>query len=438
MRGGWIVIAIGSVALTLATVAPAASQLCPITEPATSLNVVVSPNIPADECDHLTGANPIDFFDAYSWQVFVALNWPAASGPRGVPDKKKTIADRTAPRVWETWKSVEETFIPGGTAPAAWDEPETHKLCRNTGELGPTPTKLLADLNQGDTNGGFVGPLVAQNRTYVRYEIRMNRVEFDEIVSKQFYLRDKLPPADEGLPELPILPNGTIDIKAAWREVRPGENTDRYYQTEALAVDPATGQCDKRTFVLIGFHIGQKTPRRPQWIWSTFEHVDNITVGPGAPPGTRPSLNDPTKEQVLGANPEPVDATNPLKPDPEPVQVVFQNPENDIPPQTRATNAKWHASPELRDTVWRFYQLIKTQWPIDPNANEIGNPFPRRRVANTTMETYLQQSTCITCHARTSHRTDFAWFISLRAHPIKQNLLSNARTLHNNVMKPPK
>jgi len=266
----------------------------------------------------------------------------------------------------------------------------------------------------------------------------MNKVEFDEIRNKKLYLRENLPAKDTtgAAPEMAIFPEGTIDVKAAWRELRPGESADRYYQTEALAVDPVTGRCDKRRFVLIGFHIAQKTPKRPQWIWSTFEHVDNIAVGPDASPGTKPSLNDPTKPQKLGANPGLIDKTNPPKPDPDPVQVIFQTNENAIPTQTAATNRKWQTSAELRNTVWRFYQLIKSQWPITPTANEFGDPFPKKRVANLTMETYRQADSCIVCHAKTTHRTDFVWFLSIRAFPIKDNLLSNAKILKDHSTNP--
>jgi len=428
-----------SAALALTVIPQTAGQTA--CQPPTSLEVVITANPPMDECD--PGGFPIDFFDAYSWQTFIALNWPAANGQRGVADTTKTISDRTSPRVWETWKSVEEVFMPDGksdgTPPKEWSEPETNKLCTNSVDLGQFPTKLLADLNQGDENGGGVGPLVAQNRTYVRYEIRMNKLEFDEIVSKKFYLRENLPARDETgtAPELSLFPDGTIDIKAAWREVWPGESTERYYQTEALAVDPVTGRCDKRRFVLIGFHIGQKTPQRKQWIWSTFEHVDNVTVGADAPPGTKPSLNDPSKPQALGANPGLIDSTHPPKPDPDPVQVVFQTSDNMIPPQSAATNAKWQNSPQIRNSVWRFYQLIKSQWPVNPNTSELGDPFPRRRVANLTMETYLQASSCIACHAKTSNRTDFVWFLSNRAFPIKDNLISNAKITKDRATQPP-
>src|SRR5262249_384334 len=294
-------------------------------------------------------------------------------------------------------------------------------------------TKILADLNQGDDNGAGIGPLIAQNRTYVRYEIRMNKAEFDAIKTNQLYLRAKLPPQDPNGATAPLLPNGAIDVKAAWREVRDGENTDRYYQTEGLAIDPATGRCDKRRFVLIGFHVPQKTPQRPQWIWSTFEHVDNIS----APAGVRASLNDPTKPQTLGSNPGLVDAANPPKPDPDPVQVVFQNPANNPRPETQVTNTKWRPAPQLQASVWRFYQLIKTQWPTDPTAGITGAPFEATRVANLTMETFRQRLTCIGCHAQATHRTDFVWFLSNRAFPVDDSVLSNGKIIRDLAVRPP-
>jgi hypothetical protein len=392
------------------------------------LDVLVRATPPADEFD--PGGFPIDFFDAYSWQIFIALNWPAAAGQRGIPDVSKTIADRTSPRVWETWKSVEETFLPNGAAPADWDVPETASACKNADAVGAAPVapmKILADLNQGDDNGGGIGPLVAQNGTYVRYEIRMNKVEFGEIAARKLYLRANLP-SDDMTPPL-TFPSGTIDVKAAWRELKEGENADRYYQREALTLDPVTGLCDRRRFVLIGFHIAQKTPKRPQWIWSTFEHVDNLAVGAGAPAGTKPTLDDPDKPQTLGEAPAVISKTNPPKATPAPVQVVLENNENKIPAETVATNTKWQSDSQIQGSVWRFYQLIKSQWPQSPNAGPAGVPFPRRRVANMTMETYRQADSCMGCHFKATNKTDFIWFLTNRASPIKDNLLSNAKVL---------
>jgi hypothetical protein len=425
----------GTAALMLAAQPLAHGQvICPANLPATSLDVAVGPEPLKDECDHLQGENPIRFFDAYSWQTFIALNWPAAPGRRGVPDTTKTINDRTSPRVWETWKSVEETFLPNGAVPSDWSAPETLSVCKNANELGSDPVipiKLLGDLNQGDDNGGGIGPLIAQNSTYVRYEIRMNKVEFDDITGRRLYLRDNLP-TDPTSPAL-AFPPGTIDVKAAWRELKDGENADRYYQRDGLAVDPVTGRCDKRHFVLIGFHIGQKTPMRPQWIWSTFEHIDNLTVAAGAPVGTKPSLNDPTKPQILGDAPAVISKANPPQVNPTPVQAVLESNENRIPTQTAATNAKWETDPQIQNSVWRFYQLVMSQWPTNPAVGGAGVPFPRRRVANMTMETYRQPDSCIGCHVKTTSKTDFVWFLSNRAFPVKDNLLSNAKVLKDHV-----
>ena len=38
-------------------------------------------------------ANQIATFDDYSWRAFIALNWPAKMGVRGVPDECKKIGD---------------------------------------------------------------------------------------------------------------------------------------------------------------------------------------------------------------------------------------------------------------------------------------------------------------------------------------------------------
>src|SRR5262249_55914471 len=155
----------------------------------------------------------------------------------------KTIADRTAPRVWESWKSMEEVYLPDGkadgTPPKDWSEPGTNRVCKNSAELDPALTKILADLNQGDDNGAGIGPHIGQNRTHVRYEIRTNKAKLAAINPTQLYLRAKLPPQDPNGAPAPLLPNGPIDVKAAWRDVRAGENTDRYYQTEGWPIDPA-------------------------------------------------------------------------------------------------------------------------------------------------------------------------------------------------------
>ena len=54
--------------------------------------------------------------DIFSWQEFMALNWPVLAGQRGVPDPGKKIGDAGV-RVSETWKEESEVFRPDGVAP---------------------------------------------------------------------------------------------------------------------------------------------------------------------------------------------------------------------------------------------------------------------------------------------------------------------------------
>ena len=95
-------------------------------------------------------------------------------------------------------------------------------------------------------------------------------------------------------------PNGTIEVKAAWRLLTPNEATVyqqtgqvpgyhsamvRYYPTAQTGTTPGTApgsliadptQPVDAPGVLLGLHIIQKTPSAPYFIYATFEHTSNI------------------------------------------------------------------------------------------------------------------------------------------------------------------
>jgi hypothetical protein len=392
------------------------------------LDVVVSPEPPADEAEDpdFPGGNPIDFFDAYSWKLFIALNWPAKANKRGIPDKTKDISDVTAPRVWETWKSISDIYLPDGDAPSDWDAPVTaspNEKVLPFAMVGP----VLEEFNQVDAAGFPVGHLVARNRTYVRYEIRVNQKQFDNIRDKKLYLRETLEKAQSNGTPI-VFDNQSIEIKAAWRELKSPEDDgqkDRYYHVRARAVDPETNTTEVKDFALIGFHIGQKTATRRQWTWSTFEHVDMLEVGANSPPGTLASLQLALNDEAATPPTGGINAQNPPKPDPDPTLVrrfIFNDTINTVSrPATDKTNRKWQEHEKIKNTVWKNYRLVLTQWPTIKNQETgLGAPFPSKNVANVTMETFigLQKSSCIQCHFPTAFSTDFAWFVSLRAFPI--------------------
>ena len=292
-----------------------------------------------------------------------------------------------------------------------------------------------------------MGPLVAQNRTYTRYEVRISEAEFDSIVDHGWFHRDLLP-TPEASAQFAV---GSIAVKAAWRiltEADPPAVRQRFFVVrDAEVIDVAKSlaagrpTCAKRDVALVGLHIAVKTKYRPQWLWSTFEHVDNVPpigVGdarePDAKDASAPySYNDPAKEQTEIKPPldsplaRPVGPSNPPSIDPEPTQVIRKHPIN---AETMAMNRAYWALPEIRGTVWAHYMLVATQWPtvtqpptpdndgryfpgprIDPNTP--GEPYqvnekrdePDENLANVTMETYAQDapSSCMSCHHAVSN-----------------------------------
>jgi hypothetical protein len=392
------------------------------------------------------GPFPLDFFDDFSWREFVALNWPALGGQRGVPDPSKSVGD-SGQRVWETWKTAYETIPGDGSAPTDWTSFDALTPCPGIPSQGSSHQRLFASFKPfGDFNeAGFdvVGlPLICQNGTYSRFEIRVNQTEYNDIRTNKLYLRSTLNNlAQQGAPVFKFHDN-SIELKAAWRDME-GESPDfvkTFYtvQAKVWTWDPTTntGSCVPRTMGLVGLHIVQKTPLRPQWVWSSFEHVSNVPkFGIPPAPGTRLSYNNPMKPQATDGQPDtgpnPLSAAN-FKQQPMPTQVKR---EQQLHPAaagnqgTDATNQRYQAA--LAGTVWANYQLVVTQWPTDPsNVNDpSGVPFPDANglssvlnqapvsSTNTTMETYNQTSmSCLNCHSVSkSENLDFVFFLDFEA-----------------------
>ena len=378
--------------------------------------------------------NEIAVFDDYSWRAFIAINWPAKMGLRGVPDETKKIGDFANPGakvVWGTWKADYELMQPEGLEPTEWSRFDGFTPCRDLPFEGSGHTMVLGsfssfrDFNQAG-NGRFGSPLVAQNQTYIRFEVRLNQVEFDFIRDRQLYRKSKLPGA--GDPKLRF-PNHCVAVKAAWKIIKEDElpaAQGRYYLVDAMVLDPVANTCKMQKMGLIGLHIVQKTPRRPQWVWSSFEHIDNVPESGASPSRERNfSLNNLSRPQTLEPStpPPPISKSNPPLDHPQAMQVIRSK---KIADSTRKTNEAYQQL--LRGTVWENYQLVVTQWPKFPQPEEEnGAPFPGQftgpdpmtNIANTTMETYFQKSastSCMTCHdAARRQGTDFVWFLRLRA-----------------------
>lgn len=363
--------------------------------------------------------NPIQFFDDYSWRALIAVVWPAAAGQRGQPDKSKTVAS-AGPRVFETYKSGWEIFHNDGSSPSPWNVYDAARFnaCNGAvsfGDVVLASFSKFSDLGQAGF-GNLVGPLVAQNTTYVRYLTGFNEIEFSQILSRQLYLRSNIPSRPNSL----TLPNGSLDVKSAWILMKTIPHPERYYTCTVLVLDPQTGNCSTTTAGLVGLHIVQKTPTRPQWIWSTFEQVDNVPPPVAGGPG-KFNFNDGKGGAMPISNPYPID---PLTlPTPAPFNVQRLTP---IHPSTASTNTSYRNM--LEGSVWQFYQLVMTQWPLVPSQpGTLGTPsntFPGTNAtsafANVTMETFDQadiRKGCMACHNITRLPTDFVWTLNDHAFP---------------------
>ena len=399
---------------------------------ASSKTAALSSTIPAD----VKASPPFSLeslqgdFDQLSWQTFVAINWPAHAN--GLPDEsKKPGQAKDNNTVWETWRESSSIFLAGGIAPAPWGssfEPpsslpqECKDLLRSGNRLltqvGKTPGILTEATQPFNT-----GPLIDQNGRYAHFEILVNQSMFQTIFNQKLYSKKAQEEVKSVVFECGDSKEakiGAIMVKAAWKHLSLSEiEGGRFHAVKAVIYTPPSQEplieekWEVATVGLVGLHIVHKTKSSPQWIWSTFEQVDNCpTDGQGTP---HTSYNFYNKNQPAAAiNTPPKRPWNPNKIEPEDrrPQIVRMLP---IDAATQKLNASWQA--KMREinpeSVWQYYELVSTQWPTQPAkdcdveasapTNMSGTPAPQF-LGNTTLESYIQgkvpnvSSSCIECH----------------------------------------
>ena len=372
----------------------------------------VDPDMPADVEGALMQKNfnvVQRAVDIFAWQEFIALNWPAEAGERGEPARKKPFT-APGPRVWETWKETSEVYLPGGNEPPPWGAHEPiPEACQ-----GEPHIKILVRQHKVDevlhdvfqptkADGTLPGTLTDQHGRVVRYEIRMNRVLFEYVRNQGLYNAVK-----QARAAAVHAPNGSVLIKAAWRELGPGEE-GRFYTAEAWVSDHpnrSVARYHRCKVGLVGLHVMTKTPSAPQWIWSTFEQVDNVR-------GAKPSFSNPscthclTNRQTQPGIPNQVTRIIPI-PATDPNCAAHGQAVDNVHQLNLAVQKG------LGDSPFRDYELVGAQWPVPkppvaPTPATVFDVFPAR-LGNTTMETYIQDtSSCMGCHAmaRTSNPAQF-------------------------------
>lgn len=360
-------------------------------------------------------------FDWFSWQTFVALNWPA--NPDGTPMNAPIGSAPAAPRVWESYEDMLDVFDPNPT-------PKGELKVLSASSKAGFHTFLGSD----DLEPGSDKPLIDRNLNFVLYEVKLNASEVWFIKNnhldtycgqKDYYKTHNIAQFPQGSYQTDSV--GAMEIKAAWRVLVPGvDDTTRFFKRRALITVAPRNTVNKKEIRdtvwvgLVGLHIIRQTSTNGDaWIWSSFEQVDNA---PDCPNGTCP----PGLENYSFYNPActncPLNtAPSLLKGDPSYLwspasgaaspqyarryaangygtQVGRINP---VEASTMAISAQWQQ--KLKGTVWQYYKLIGSQWVSEENGKTVvGIPAAQ---ANTAAETYLQvlnpaqgSGSCVSCH----------------------------------------
>ena len=369
-------------------------------------------------------------FDFYSWQLFVALNWPAESGQRGQANCAQPIGAK-GPVVWQTYKTAEQIFLPDAKNPGAWNagEVDTSLSTINVSVLKNTGIVNMVDQAVG-------GWLIDQRGNPTYYAIYANKTSYDYIVNNNFYNADIVGKANNI-----NFPDNATEIKASWRMLTKDDDASRYLTMPAQvdifdAQGQPTGKTQAATLGLVGLHIATKATGYPQWIWSTFEQVDNVPPKENVDGKWVDKPVDGVFYSYFNSKASPGDINhsaclwqqqeNQLVCVPKPgMTFSTPNPLNRVTPIAADTQkANDVAQKNLAQTVFQYYQLVTTQRPLMPDnpSNPLGQPTPAIS-ANVTMESYIQpNSSCMNCHSmatpvNSAYRSDFSYLFKFAQTP---------------------
>ena len=384
-------------------------------------------------CDTLvfSPTNPIDVkilnqqcANTFAWQSFIALTWPSSPSEAGQPDRSKSIEDwgrpgDLTPMAFGTYKSSESIFT--DRTPTQWgsnleklmDTTSTdNQSGRSVGDFSKfdDDTEVVDQLFQAS---GGTSWLTDQNGNLIWYEIKTNYTEFDYIVSNKLYDVDAQ--KDFAQKNGIWLPNGSIEIKAAWRVI-PEADYDRLknrYKIITAMVPQKVEVKSKTDYVLedfketklglVGLHIIQKTPSMPQFHWATFEHEDLAPETNIKESDVDWLLYNPAKYNEP-ANQTPVVGKDSIT---TPVQVI-KDPAAAPREDAIALNdfVKERIASLNPKSVFQYYKLVDSQWPSSAVADVDNNTFTPLKnggktptvLTNVTMETYIQGISCLDCH----------------------------------------
>lgn len=384
--------------------------------------------------------------DIFSWRSFLSVNWPVRCAflsrpfpfwePKGtVPIRDKVLEPcvynpkRTCeedeegkdinevynrrrgdvPR-WMTWVESYELF----PSPGRIFEPDDEKT--TCGEIKIGRRSRLERIKPE----GSEDLLFDRNGNPVYYEIFVNESEAKQINAQSLttvagqreYANTNLKLKLESGQCVPIGQydfEGAIELKLAWKILKkPEDQPNRFLKRRVDLNDGPVKEGElcklkdgKRSCEvgLVGMHIIHKTRDHPFWIWSTFEHIDNVPRSNKSDEmGRAWSFYNPTCSPSECLPNCPASAG-------KPAQLTRVE---DINSKTEEINLEVQELLHEQESILQYYKLIGTQY-VSPKPGchepQCADPPTLR---NTVLEPYhadvdcpgmgKQASTCVGCH----------------------------------------
>lgn len=278
----------------------------------------------------------------YAWLEFIALTSPNGASPvRGVPGNSfgsvKGGTNSTYPLVFETYQHRSEVFpfnaaaspnaspAPGVTKPQPWDSSPNYVYspqptypqnvldkCFKAGDYSNTCFNNLDEGSQIFQNHLFFPNASDPANPYqVMFEAKVNQMEWQYVTNN--CQTDATNNCNLTLSQNLLLPDGTIEVKVAWRPIA-SIDPSQLYRYHIANVITYTGDANTNPtaqvgqYAMIGLHIIHKTTNYPSFTFATFEQVDqfkNQAVKPATPTNVSFMTLYPTPDPNASPTPLP-------------------------------------------------------------------------------------------------------------------------------------
>lgn len=278
---------------------------------------------------------------------------------------------------------------------------------------------------------GSGGVLIDQQGQVVFYAQLLNETWYDFAVDSGYNLPAKRAAAPDSL-NFPTGGTGSLELKTAWRVAQTADSTfipnasSRFITTQGMVptvtiqngeVHADTTKMIPATLALVGMHVVGTVNGHPEFIWASFEHVDNAPLCSATPQGaTNPATGNAwslytANLQCTGDDGSPCNQV-PSTASFSPTSVCQVNAYGDSSSTSQNTlniqslNKSVHAQLGSSSILQNYY-LLGGQWTspgglpaifADSADGDTTNIHGSGQLANTTMESFTQDATCFNCH----------------------------------------